>query len=720
MITGGYILQCTPECGAFLRGVLCVPSFPEFVAPRALLRARHAAVIAAVMVGSGCTVAHAANEGLLETIQVSATRREASTLEVSRAVTVIDADELARRAPLTVVDHLRGEPGTYVQQTTPGQGIPIIRGLKGSEVLHLVDGFRLNHAIFRNAPNQYVALVDPWNLERIEAVRGPMSTLYGGDAMGGVVQFFSRSPSFTGDTLQARGQVAVQAATADSRTSTQIEGELGTDRWTAHGGVTWQDAAELRVGGGDVLPDTAFGAHGAHAKMTFAPTAEQTLIVQGQYMERPDTPRHDALVPGFGQTEPDSSELYFRPQQRYFGQIRWIIERPTYVADTMDLQVGYQRIVDDRTSRDFESPIREWEHNASTLVGFVAHLTRQVGAEHLVTYGVEAYHDTVESSRQRMDIESSAVSARPGRFPDDSTMRWVGAYVADQWSLQRRWQLTAGVRFTAYDIALPSTLDDRGVEMDPQDLSGHLGLVFRATDALSLVANAGRGFRPPNIFDLGTFGARGNRFSIPNPNLEAESVFTYDFGVKFSAESARAELMVFRSEYEDKITQVLTGEADASGRLIVQARNATRLQLQGVEAGGLWQITPSASLYGTATWTWGEEQFESQTYAADRIAPLFGKLVARFLVGASWTLESALYWAGEQDRLSPRDAVDPRIDPKGTAGWATLGVRATWQPLESLSLAAGIDNLMDRRYREHGSGFDAPGRNGFVSVEWAF
>lgn len=677
---------------------------------------------ALVAVITCCTSAslEAEDDALLDVLQVTTTRREMSSLEVSPGVTVVTATELARHVPVTAVDHLHGEPGTYVQQTTPGQGVPIIRGLKGSEVLHLVDGFRLNNAIFRNAPNQYVALVDPWNLERVEAVRGPVSALYGGDTMGGVVQFFSRSPSFGSAEWQARGSFSAQAASANSQLSTQVEGEIGNERHVLHGGATWQDVDNLRVGGGDELPYTAFSAYGAHMKVTSMPSPEHTLIAQAQFMKQPDTPRYDALVPGFGQTQPDSSELFFKPQERHFGQVRWIFDRPMLLADTVDLQIGYQRIVDDRTSRDFESPNRELEENSSTLGGAVGHFSRRAGEHHFLTYGFEVYHDTVDSTRERIDIVSGAISARPGRFPDGSTMEWVGVYVADEWQLHERYLLTAGARYTAYDIELTPMINDIGVHMDPEDLSGNLGLVFRATKDVSFVANLGRGFRPPNVFDLGTFGARGNRFSIPNPTLEPESVVTYDAGAKFAGESLRAELMVFRSDYEDKITQVLTGEIDPSGRLIVQSQNATRLTLKGFEAGALWQITRSASVHGTATWTWGEEEFEAQTYPADRIPPLFGKLVGRYQAGSRWTLESSVYWAGEQDRLSPRDEVDPRINPQGTAAWATLGVRAAWMPSETVHVAFGVDNIFDRRYREHGSGFDAPGRNGFVTLQLRF
>jgi len=146
-----------------------------------------------------------ATEGL-ETVQVTATRRAESTFDVPVATDVIDRDEIRAAAPQTVMEALRGQAGAYVQQTTPGQGVVVLRGLKGSEVLHVVDGFRLNDAIFRNAPNQYVALVDSQSLARIEAVRGPMSALYGSDAMGGVLQMLTWEPRFEGSEWQTGGQ----------------------------------------------------------------------------------------------------------------------------------------------------------------------------------------------------------------------------------------------------------------------------------------------------------------------------------------------------------------------------------------------------------------------------------------------------------------------------------------------------------------------------------
>ncbi|MGB7903451.1 MAG: TonB-dependent receptor plug domain-containing protein, partial [Steroidobacteraceae bacterium] len=222
------------------------------------MKTGHPTPLAALLAGSLLPLVPAHSAEALETIQVTATRRAESTFDVPVATDVIGRDEIRAAAPQTVMEALRGQPGAYVQQTTPGQGIVILRGLKGSEVLHVVDGFRLNNAIFRNAPNQYVALVDSQSLSRIEAVRGPMSALYGSDAMGGVVQMLTLEPRFAGSEWQARGLLRSMYGSADDSTLSRAEGALGHERLVVSGGATYQDVNERRVGGGEELPYTRF------------------------------------------------------------------------------------------------------------------------------------------------------------------------------------------------------------------------------------------------------------------------------------------------------------------------------------------------------------------------------------------------------------------------------------------------------------------------------
>ena len=146
------------------------------------------------------------NSRPMESVVVTATRTEESVLDVAEAVSVVGAEDINRKSPELLAEMLRGVPGAFFQQTTPGQGIPIIRGLKGSQVLHLVDGMRLNNAFFRNAPNQYLGLVDAYATNRTEVIRGAAASLYGADAMGGVVQVLTGEPQLSGENLSVNGR----------------------------------------------------------------------------------------------------------------------------------------------------------------------------------------------------------------------------------------------------------------------------------------------------------------------------------------------------------------------------------------------------------------------------------------------------------------------------------------------------------------------------------
>ncbi len=654
----------------------------------------------------------------LEEVQVTATRRPESRFEVPTATSVVGARQIREAAAQTAMDLLHGEPGTFVQQTTPGQAVVIVRGLKGSEVLHLVDGFRLNTAFFRNSPNQYMALVDGQALDRIEVVRGPSSALYGGDAMGGVVQLLTAEPRFEGDTFEARGRFRSQYAYADLSTQSRIEGATGRDSLAVSGGVSYQDASELRTGDGGRRPFTAYTAKAANAKASFAFGDGHELMLQGQFLEQPSTPRYDELVPGFGQAQSTSVEFAFEPQIRRFAQARYRHTAGTALWDSLEAQVGRQEIVDDRRSRERGTTNRELEQNSSELDGFVLQASKALGA-HYLTWGAEYYTDTIRSARVRQNVNTGVVTQRPARFPDDSTMDQLGVFVANDVVLGR-WDLNGGLRYSRVDTSF-SNFGGFSAENENDDLSGNVGVAYALAETWKLVSNLGRGFRAPNIFDLGAFGSRpGNRFNIPNPELEPETLTTVDFGVKHDGARFSAEAFAFASRYDDKITSVLTGERTEAGQLIVQSRNATKLDLNGFEAGVRGRLRDDLEIYATATYTRGDEELAGDEYPADRVPPLFGKAGARWRASDRVTVEGYAYYATKQDRLSPRDTIDPRIDPEGTAGWVTWNARFAWAARDDLDLSLRLENLGDRGYREHGSGLDEPGFNAIVGLDWRF
>jgi len=298
-------------------------------------------------------------------------------------------------------------------------------------------------------------------------------------------------------------------------------------------------------------------------------------------------------------------------------------------------------------------------------------------------------------------------------------MQQFGVFAVDDWSVNERLDVIAGLRWSYVETDLPPSGSSLGVAVDDDDLSGNLSVSYAVRDDVRLVANLGRGFRAPNVFDLGTFGDRpGNRFNVPNPDLSSETVTTLDAGVKFDHTWLHGEVVGYVSRYTDKITSVLTGQVTESGRLVVQNQNASRLDLRGIEAGLRGRVRDDLEWHASATWTQGDETVGGLETPADRIPPIFGAAGLIWDAATTVTLEAYLEYAGSQDRYSPRDEVDPRIEPGGTPGWVTWNLRGAWRATDALSLALRLANLGDRRYREFGSGLDAPGFDCLVTLDY--
>ena len=124
--------------------------------------------------------------------------------------------------------------------------------------------------------------------------------------------------------------------------------------------------------------------------------------------------------------------------------------------------------------------------------------------------------------------------------------------------------------------------------------------------------------------------------------------------------------------------------------------------------------------YAVVNYTHGKESDADATVPADRIPPLNGRFGLVYQANDSLRFESYLDFASRQDRLSPRDVEDPRINPDGTSGWATFNILLSWQASEKTELGLRLQNLGDKGYREHGSGIDAAGRNLGIWINLVF
>ncbi len=649
----------------------------------------------------------------LDELVVTATRRPGTSAEVSSALSLVNRDDVLSEKLAT--DALSSRVGVFLQQTTPGQGAAIIRGLKGSAILHLVDGMPLSNAIFRSAPTPYLALVPTTAIKGIEVIRGTPASLYGSQAVGGVIQVVTYVPEFESDDVQYRRDLILSFDTAELQKSIKATLDLGNERLAASLSGEYLETGNRKIGGGNRISPSAYSSKGARFVVSATPSDSKSWLLDFQFVEQPKTPRVDELVAGFGQIQPSSSEFFFSPSRRLFAHVQHRTSDAMFGLD-WQIDAAWQRIDDDRITRNFEAPTRRYETNQSDLYALSINATGVTSSMSWIV-GADLQTDEVTSTRREEDMATMFSSAVQPRFPSGSQIDQGALFGNIDWAVSDRHRINGGIRFTDVRIDIPNTPVTAAASTNVQRMSGDIGWIFSFNDTWQFVTNAGFGFRAPNISDLGTLGNRpGNRFNVPNTNLQEERVQQLDIGIRRHTEDMRFELMVYALQFEDRITSVLTGDITTDGRDIVQSVNVGKSSIHGAEAGVDFTISDRIRANAVLNYTWGRETVGPAEQPADRIPPLTGKLSLETDLDPRWTLQSWLRFADNQDRLSDRDIRDVRINPVGTAGWAIAGIAASWKANDIWRLSLSADNLLDKRYRLHGSGIDAPGRNYSVTI----
>jgi outer membrane receptor protein involved in Fe transport len=627
----------------------------------------------------------------------------------ARATTRAVTARAAEPRPDTAVlgDLLVGAPGVAVQRTGPGQGAPIVRGMIGSAVLVLVDGMRVNDAMFRPAPNQYTALVDPWAIERVEVVRGPGSTLFGSDALGGTINLVTPLPLFDGAAWRTRGHGVVAVTSADRGVTARAAAAAGRRDAGLALGVTWQRHGDRRAGGGERLAPSAYDSLALDATGHLE-RGRHATTAWIQRVDQPDLPRTDELRPGFGMDEPAADEWRYRPSRRTFVHLRHLVRRPFAGVRGAELHLAWQRLDDGRRIRDRGDATTTLEANRDDSLGVTARASAAVAGGELIAGG-ELWLDRVHATRAADDG-----TAMRARFASGARMQ-QGALFAQLRRRAGRLTVEAGARASAVALAVPPADRGQGAAVSALDWAGQLGAAVDLGAGAAVVANLGRAFRAPNVHDLSALGPRpGDRWQIPADDLAAEHGHGVDVGVRIDRPAITAEAFAFALRWDDRIDVVATGAMTDTGRAVVQSANVGRTRLHGGEAELALRPTRELELAADVMYVRGVQGAGADREPADRVPPLGGGVSARWSV-AGVELGAGARWAAAQRQLSARDRDDPRIDPDGTPGFVTLRASAR-TVLAGFALTLAVENLLDRHYREHGSGTPAPGLDVGVSL----
>lgn len=630
---------------------------------------------------------------------ITAARIEREVFETPQAVTLITDREVDESNVLATPDLFRYATGVFMQKTNLGGGSPFVRGLTGKQVLILVDGIRLNNSYYRFGPHQYLNTLDAELIERVEVIRGPMSVLYGSDALGGTINIVTRRPdeALRDGALGGLLHAGYDSAVGGGRLRTQAEGRLGGVAVLA--GITAKRLQDLQ-GGGDIGTQTPSGYDewDGDLKLVWPLAPGRDLTVGLQHTDQQDVPKTSEVTLG------SKRKFDYEPQQRTLAYATY---RGKDIGgfEQVKVDLSYQRQREGERIVERATPALESREVTDVATAGVAlQLSDRLSARHALTYGFEYYRDLFDTRKEQVDLNSGAATPIDPGAPDDAHYESLGIYLQDEVRLHRKATVTAGLRWSRIETA--GALAGRALSLAVDQLTGSANGVVRISPRLNLVAGVAQGFRAPNMEDF--FGRVDFYSELPNTGLTPEESLSREIGLKYYTRATSADLYYYQSDYEGLIDRVTVG-TQPNGDPIKQRRNVRDARIRGIEAGASHRFDPQWSLTGTLLWTRGEDR--DNAVPLQRIPPFNGSVRLRYEHSPHlWTQLSATF-AERQHRLSPGDLNDPRIPPGGTPGFAVLHWSGGWQPSRREQWLLTLENLGDKAYKTHGSGLFAPGRS---------
>ena len=700
-------------------------------------------------------------------VVVSATRWRQSSNNTPAKVTSISPDELALESPQTAADLLAVSGQVFVQKSQQGGGSPMIRGFATNRLLYTVDGVRMNTAIFRGGNIQNVISLDPFAVDHTEVLFGPASVMYGSDAIGGVMSFQTLAPQFSiSDEVRVEGKAATRYSAANNERTGHFDINVGGEQWASRTSISSFDFDNLRQGshgptdyiksyyvqrqdGIDVVitqQDTLLQIPSAYSqtnlmqKLCFKPAPDWELLYAIHYSEtspygRYD--RHNRVRNGTARY----AEWSYGPQKWMMNQLRVEHHGANSIYDQLTLQLALQNFEESRIDRSLNESSRSIRIEEVDAYSVNLDLVKSTGPQNTLFYGVEFVSDEVTSTGIDEDISDGSTAPGPARYPQ-ATWKSMAAYLSDQYELSDRLTLLAGLRYNRYSLdadfdttfyPFPFTT----AEMENGALTGSVGALYRPAPDWVLRINAATAFRSPNVDDMGkVFDSEPGSVVVPNPDLKAEYAYCVDFGAaKVFGDLARIDLTAYYTSLEEALVR---GDFTLNGRdsimydgtlSQVQAiQNAATAEVYGMQAGVEIKFPAGLGFSTDINYQYGEEELDEGTTSPSRhAAPFFGISRLRYDRDKTKLELYAVYQAERKPEGLPESEKGKdeiyAVDADGNTyapSWYTLNFKARRVLTEVFSIAAGVENLTDQRYRPYSSGISGAGRNFFLSLTASF
>jgi hemoglobin/transferrin/lactoferrin receptor protein len=706
----------------------------------------------------------------LDEVVMSVSKWEQQKRDVPNRIISLDARSIAFTAPQTAADLLQNSGKVFVQKSQLGGGSPMIRGFATNRLLLSVDGVRMNNAIFRGGNVQNVISIDPFTVKNTEIIFGPGSVIYGSDAIGGVMNFYTEKPSLSqNDSLLVKGNANYRFASANLENTIHADVNLGKKKWASLTSISYNHFDDLRMGshgpdsylrnnyvrtnnGFDELVSnenqqkqlpTGYDQINLMQKFLFKPNSKWDLNLGTYYSETSDYSRYDRLIrPTRDRQGLRSAEWYYGPQKWFMGNAQLQRKGNGKFYDGLKLGMAYQHFEESRNNRDFQDVVLNTTKEKVDALNLNVDFENKRIGNFKWYYGAEYIYNKVGSEGMDTNIESGEKTDAASRYPDGASWQSLAGYMNAEYKSKPNFTLMSGLRYS--HVWVDAVFDQRfytfpfeTADLSTGALTGSLGFSWFPKANLQVTVNGSTGFRAPNVDDIGKiFDSEPGSVVVPNPNLEPEYAYNAEVGIQRNIKDKvilkgtayytyLVDALVRRDFSLNGQTEILYGGELSNVQAI---QNAAKAYVYGFEFGLDAYFTEHWSISSNLTLTEGVEEDDSGVDTPARhAAPTFGDF---HVIWKNQRLKTDVFlnYNGEIafDDLSLSERSKDYIYASDSNGnpfspsWYTLNFRSRYELNNKVNLSASLENMTDQRYRTYSSGIVAPGMNLILGVGYYF
>jgi len=618
----------------------------------------------------------------LDEIVLSVFKKSEKTNRIAEQIAVVSSKEIQKISPQTSADLLATIPGIKVQKSQFGGGSPVIRGMESNRVLLVVDGVRMNNAIYRKGHLQSSISVAPNMLDKTEVVFGPSSVLYGSDALGGVIHYYTKTPKLSAEE-EVKSQFFSRFSSVNQEITSHVSAELRFSNWASLTSISFSNFGDLQSGSRrshgfkdwgkvfyysenrygnytenptvnprpEVLKNTGYHQTDFLQKF-FIPLSKNTdLKINLQYSTSSNIPRFDRLIE-LKNNSLKFAEWNYGPQNRFLLSSQFLIHPNKNWLESGSITGAYQQIKESRIQRKFGSLDRSYREelvNVFSVNGdFSVSLTQD--KKRVLSYGFEFTYNDVTSksfgktlvvSNGQINGSSSGFKVQ-SRYPDGgSNYLSSSAYIAYRQDLNSKTTLNTGLRFTnttLHALWLDQTfihLPETNITAVNSAVTATIGYVYRPGKNWQLNSVVSSGFRSPNIDDIGRVREKSGNISIPNIHVNPEFAYNVEIGLQkyFNDKKFRVGANVYYSLLDNYIQRDFVYNTDGSKKQVqfdgefgnaITNQNKGTAYVFGYTLSYLGKISSTINSSGFITYTKGRTYDTKEPMSS--IPPLFGRV----------------------------------------------------------------------------------------------